>query len=230
MKLALMQPYFFPYIGYYQLAHSVDEFIIYDNAAFIKQGYINRNSILLDREKFNFSLPVKSISSFRTISQHYYTDTLRTFSKQLHSAYSKAPNFKIIIDLIDNIIFDENLNVAIKNTRTLIDVFSFLGINKKFSFASDIKIDDEIRGQDRVIAICLAKEARQYHNSIGGKSLYDKTSFERAGIKLKFLRSSPFKYHQGFSGDFKPQLSMIDILMWCDKDQIKTLINGYNLE
>lgn len=223
-----MQPYFFPYIGYYQLAHCADEFIFYDDAAFIKQGYINRNRILLGAEPYTFSLAVKNISSFRPIKNHEYLNDFSTFKKQLYSSYSKAPHFGSTIELVEQVLDDGNNNVAYKNALSLIKVFGYLGLEKQFSFSSDIKINEDIRGQDRVIEICRLKSANQYINSPGGKSLYSKADFSTHGIELSFIETGDIHYRQKVSR-FTPNLSMIDMLMWCDKDSIIKHLSNYTL-
>ncbi|MDD2608885.1 MAG: WbqC family protein [Giesbergeria sp.] len=228
MKIALMQPYFFPYIGYYQLVHSVDEFVFYDDAAFIKQGYINRNRILLGAAPHNFSLAVKNVSSFRPIKNHDYLNNFSNFKRQLYSSYSKAPNFKDAIQLVEQVLDESNNNVAHKNASSITTIFDYLGIEKKFSFSSDLIISEEIRGQNRVIEICKLKSAIKYINSPGGKSLYNKKIFSDNYIELSFIESEEISYKQKGS-EFTPNLSMIDMLMWCDKASILKYLSNYNL-
>jgi hypothetical protein len=229
MKLALMQPYFFPYIGYYQLTASVDEFVFYDDANFIKQGYVNRNAILLNRQRFDFSLPVASVSSFRTIAQHDYVGKFEVFLKQLRSAYVKAPYFDAVYPLVEAVVTDQDLCVARKNGRSITAVFDYLGIAKSFSFSSELTIADDCRSEARVIEVCRLKGADRYHNSIGGKSLYSAAHFKAAGIDLKFTRPVPSEYAQG-SAKFVPYLSMIDPLMWCPPEQVADMLNSWVLE
>jgi hypothetical protein len=229
MKLALMQPYVFPYIGYYQLAFSVDEFVFYDDANFIKQGFINRNAILLNCARFDFSLPVASISSFRTIAQHNYTGRFEVFLKQIRSAYAKAPFFEAVYPIIEGVINDQDLGVARKNAQSITAVFDYLKVPRVFSFASDLTVADDCRAEDRVIEVCRQKKATHYHNSIGGKSLYSTEHFQAAGIELRFTKPLLPPYAQG-SADFVPYLSMIDTLMWCSPSHVLDLLGIYELE
>ena len=228
MRIALMQPYFFPYIGYYQLAHSVDEFIFYDDAAYIKQGYINRNRILLNSEPHTFSLAIHNASSFRPINEHHYLNNFGKLKKQLHAAYSKAPFFQEAMNLVVQILDDEDTSVSLKNALTLTKVFDYLELERTFTFSSSIKIEKEIRGQDRVIEICKKKSSASYINSSGGKALYSTADFTANGIELRFIETGNIRYDQK-KPDFAPNLSMIDVLMWCDKGSIIKHLQNYTL-
>ncbi len=75
MKLAIMQPYFFPYIGYFQLINTVDEFVVYDNIEFTKKGWINRNRILVNGKDEYITLPIKKDSDFLHVKDRFLAET-----------------------------------------------------------------------------------------------------------------------------------------------------------
>lgn len=227
--IAVMQPYFFPYIGYYQLAYAVDEFVFFDDVNFIKKGYINRNSILLNNAKHDFSIPIKNVSQNRKINEHTYVNEWDNFLKTLTTAYKRAPFFENIFPLVRSTILDANDNVAVKNSLSLKNIFNYLNITRKWTYASDLKIRDELKAQARILEICKQRGATDYRNAIGGKSLYSAPDFKDAGVELKFVRTGDISYSQ-YTKEFMPNLSMIDVLMFCSVDQITDLLRRYTLE
>jgi len=222
-----MQPYFFPYLGYYQLARAADEFVFLDDAAFIKQGYINRNSVLLNGAAQRFTLPVRDISSFRAIREHQYTADWQPFLGLLASAYRKAPQRKSVMPLIEALLGDGDDNVARKNAASIRLVFDYLGLPQRWSWSSDTP-NAGLRGQERVLQLCRAHGAERYVNAPGGRELYSAAEFEAAGLQLRFVNSLPAPYPQG--GSVVPHLSMIDVLMHCERPQVVALLERYLLE
>ena len=229
MKLAIMQPYFFPYIGYYQLAFEVNEFVFFDDVNFIKKGYINRNAILLTENKFDFSIPVSNVSQNRTIAKHEYTGDFSAFLKTVQQAYRKAPNFECIYQLIVNVVSGPGKSVAKINASSLQFVFDYLGIKRHFSYSSEYCVSPDLKGQDRILEICRMSGATDYRNAIGGRDLYDNHRFADKGITLQFIRSGDITYPQP-THLFVPNLSMIDVLMWNEPDQIINMLRRYTLE
>lgn len=228
MKGAIMQPYFFPYIGYYQLAYEVKEFVFLDDVSFIKQGYINRNSILINGDKYEFSIPVSKISSYRKINEHRYTGEHAKFIKIIEQAYKKAPFFSDVMPVVESVILDQDENVSRKNSKSIISVFDYLGISRVFYFSSEIELQQNSKGQDRILALCKKLDFKEYRNAIGGKSLYSYEDFDAAGIDLKFIQSNIQTYQQG-KHEFVSHLSMIDILMHCSKESIISMMSDYSL-
>lgn len=223
-----MQPYFFPYLGYYQLAHSSENFIFLDDANYIKQGYINKNSIILNRKAQNFSIPVKNISSFRKINEHVYIDDFSKFLKMIELAYKNSIFFQQAMPIIEAVALDKTLNVAEKNAKSLISVFSYLNLERSFFFSSEIDAGREKKGQDRVIEICKIIGISKYRNSIGGKEIYDPNAFQKENIELKFIKSINKPYSQG-KHEFIANLSIIDLLMHCNKETIIKNLGNYEL-
>lgn len=215
MRLAVMQPYLFPYIGYFQLIAAVDLFIIYDNIKYTKKGWINRNRMLLNGTDKLFSLPLKKDSDFldiveRRISQDFNPDK---FLNQFKEAYTLAPYFLGVYPLLEQIVRCNDRNLFRFIYHSIIRTCEYLGIDTKIIISSAITIDHELRSQDKIIAFCRAVGADTYINPIGGIDLYARDKFEANGIELTFIQSKPFEYAQ-FDNDFVPWLSIVDVLMF----------------
>lgn len=227
MKAAIMQPYFFPYVGYYQLGYEVEKFVFLDDVNYIKKGYINRNSIYLQNQRKEFSIPVSKVSQNKKIIEHNYIGDFSDFVRMLEQAYSKAPFYKSIMPIVTDVIYGGDLNVSRKNANSIKCVFDYLGLYRDFSFSSQLNLGDEKKGQDRILAICEKIEANQYRNAIGGRHLYDVEIFKSKGIDLKFIQSNVHEYSQGAKTIFEKNLSIIDVLMNCEKELIISLLKGY---
>lgn len=233
MKIGIMQPYFFPYIGYWQLINAVDKFVIYDNIQFTKRGWIRRNRILMNGKDKMISLPIKKDSDFLDINKRFLSETFEKdktkIINQIRMAYSKAPEFNVVFPLIASAINcgEENLFDFIYATvKTVID---YLDINTEIIISSDIEMDHSLMNRDRVIEICKKLKAEQYINPIGGTELYDKEDFETQGVNLKFIKTDSIEYKQ-FDNPFIPNLSIIDVLMFNSKDRIKEMLKCYSLQ
>ena len=220
-----MQPYFFPYIGYWQLINAVDKYVIYDDVAYIKGGWINRNNILLNGEKHLITLPLNASSSFKNINEIAITarDAVRRkILRKLESAYSKAPYYDVIMPMIEPLIMQEKL-ISDLNYKAIKKLNSYMDIGTEIVLSSDIKKNTSLRGQDKVIHISHLLGADVYINAIGGKTLYSRDSFQMEGIKLKFLEMDTIMYGQ-FKGRFVPNLSIIDVLMFNSVKEIKNML------
>lgn len=231
MKVAIMQPYFFPYIGYFQLIAAVDVFIVYDNIKYTKKGWINRNRILQNGKDTLFSLALKSDSDHLDI---YKRELAVDFNRnkllnQFKGGYQRAPYFEQTFPLIEKIVQYEEKNLFHFLHYSIVKTCEHLGIKTKINISSDIAIDHNLKNQDKVLALCKAAGADVYLNSIGGIELYAKESFQEHGIKLKFIKSEPFEYVQ-FGGSFVPWLSIIDVMMFNQLDTIQThILTNYEL-
>lgn len=227
-----MQPYIFPYIGYFQLISSVDEFIIYDNIQYTKKGWINRNRILVNNKDQLITLSVKKDSDYlnvvdRELSESWDKDKNKIINV-IKSSYSRAPYFKDTFELITQCLnySERNLFRFIYNSIKLIN--NYLDIKTSIVISSTVNIDHNLKSQDKVLALCKARNATQYINSIGGTELYNKETFSQRGIKLNFIKSNPIQYKQ-FNDNFISWLSIIDIMMFNSKEQIKEYLNNYTL-
>jgi hypothetical protein len=223
MKIAIMQPYFFPYIGYFQLINAVNEFIIYDNIQFSKKGWINRNRILVNGTDAYITLPLKKDSDYLDVKDRYLSDDWHIERKKLLNriteSYRKAPYFTTIYPIIEEIINceDKNLFEFIFNSLKLVK--QYLEITTPFIISSSIQIDHQLKSDKKVIALCKAQNANTYINPVGGMDLYNKKAFKNEGINLHFLKASNITYPQ-YTNDYVPFLSIIDVMMFNSKETI----------
>jgi hypothetical protein len=218
-RTAIMQPYFFPYIGYFQLINSVDLFIVYDNIKYTKKGWINRNRILLNGKDTTISLPIKSDSDFLDVRERELAPDFdpTKLINQIGGAYRRAPYFAQVFPMIEEILRQQESNLFKFLYRSIIAVCERLGITTEIRISSGIAIDHSLKNQHKVLALCEAVDTEIYVNAIGGLELYSKPDFHACGIELKFIRSKPFVYPQ-FDNDFIPWLSIIDVLMFNSLD------------
>lgn len=226
MKLAIMQPYFLPYIGYFQLIASVDQFIVYDNIKYTKKGWINRNRILQNGSDVMFSLPLKKNSdSLYVMQRELAADFDRNkLLNQFRGAYRKAMYFEEIMPLIEQIVRFEDNNLFTYLHHSIVRLCNYLGIMTDIQVSSNIDIDHTLQSQERVLALCQATNANTYVNATGGMELYSKQVFEDKCIQLKFIKSRPFEYKQ-FDKPFVPWLSVLDVLMFNPLDSVRKCIN-----
>lgn len=215
MKAAIMQPYFLPYIGYFQLMAEVDVFVVYDNIKYTKKGWINRNRISLNGADVMFSLPLKNDSDALTVrDRQLAADFNRTkLLNQFKGAYARAPYFAQTFPLIERIVRCEERDLFRYIHHSIVRVCGHLGLTTAIRVSSDIAIDHTLKGQDKVIALCEALGANRYVNPVGGTALYSKEAFKARGIDLKFIRSRPLEYRQ-FDHAFVPWLSIVDVMMF----------------
>lgn len=230
MKAAIMQPYFLPYIGYFQLIAAVDLFIVYDNIKYTKKGWINRNRMLQNGKDVMFSLPLKNDSDYldvcdRKLAADFNRDKLLN---QFKGAYRHAPYFAHTFPLVEQIVRHEETNLFRFLHHSIVKTCEHLGIATEIQVSSSISIDHNLKNQDKVLALCEAVSADTYVNAIGGMELYSKEAFRSKEIDLKFIKSKPFTYTQ-FGDDFVPWLSIVDVMMFNPPNTIQTCIST-NLE
>jgi len=228
MKIGIMQPYFFPYIGYFQLINAVDKFVIYDDVNYIKQGWINRNRILLNGKDHLFTLNLVGASSFKLINEIEISNNINKLLKTIYQEYSKAPFFIKSFPIIEDIFTfnDTNLGRFLENSiRRLCDYFH---INTEILVSSKIEKQQKLEGQEKIIDICKRLNANEYINAIGGQELYSKNIFNQNEIKLSFIKSKPTEYKQ-FNNEFVSWLSIIDLMMFNSPEQISQMLDQYEL-
>jgi len=225
--IAVMQPYFFPYLGYFQLAGSVDRFVFLDDVAYIKKGYINRNRILLGGQPFSFSIAVERISQNRRIDEHFFTGAFDSFLEQLRHAYSRAPFFDEVFGLVKAVCLEPDRNVARKSAASVCAVFDYLKLPFSNQFASEMQ-RTEANGESRILELCQYFGADTYHNAAGGQKLYDSRRFADVGVRLRFVSNRFATYHQGVE-TFVPGLSIIDVLMHNPREQVCKMLLDFDL-
>ncbi|MBE0679893.1 MAG: WbqC family protein [Bacteroidales bacterium] len=229
MKLAIMQPYFLPYIGYFQLMRAADLFVYYDDVTFIKQSWINRNRILLDNREHLFTLELEGASSFRSINSISIGNNRSRLMKTFVQAYRKAPYFRDFEPVLHSVFSSTETGLADYIAETHRSVLEYLGVEAKSVRSSSIGKDNSLKGQDKVIDICKRMGAVEYINAPGGRGLYSYNDFSDNGIKLSFLQPAEIRYRQ-FGNDFIPWLSIIDIIMFNSVAQVNQILDNYTLE
>ncbi|MEP6711605.1 MAG: WbqC family protein [Ferruginibacter sp.] len=232
MRTAIMQPYIFPYIGYFQLINAVDQFVVYDNIQFTKKGWINRNRILVNGKDEYLSFPLKKDSDYLMVNERCLADNFKAESikilRKIGGAYRKAPYFDAVFPLLESIINAEKPNLFYYIFNSLKVICNYIGIDTSFLISSSINIDHTERAQDKVISICKAIGTIKYINPIGGEKLYSKEVFKANEIELGFIRSDNIVYPQ-LGGEFVPGLSIIDVLMFNSKEKVKLYTNVYTI-
>jgi len=226
MKLGIMQPYFLPYIGYFQLLASVDQFIVYDNIKYTKKGWINRNRMLLNGTDAIFSLPLKKGSdSLDVVERELAAEFDRSkLLNQFKGAYGRAPQFELTYPVLERIVQHEDANLFRYIHHSVVQLCEHLGINTEIKISSEVPVDHELKGQDKVLALCKAVGANIYINTIGGVELYSKSDFRIHGIDLQFIKARSFEYAQ-FENGFVPWLSIVDVLMFNPLNAVRSYIN-----
>lgn len=228
MKIAIMQPYFFPYIGYFQLINAVDTFVVYDNIEYTKKGWINRNRILLNGKDEMISLPLKKDSDYlhinqRVLSNTWVKDSAKIFNL-IKEAYRKAPFFEDTMKVVTHCLAFKANNLFEFLIQTIRYICNYLLITTKLVISSSLDFDYNLKSVNKVLAICKLLNADSYVNPIGGLDLYDKKIFANEGVNLSFLKSRNLNYKQ-YKNEFIPFLSIIDILMFNSLNEVKRMIN-----
>jgi hypothetical protein len=231
MKLAIMQPYFLPYIGYFQLISAADLFIVYDNIKYTKKGWINRNRMLQNGQDVMFSLPLKKDADSLDVRERSLAEDFdRTkLLRQLEGAYQRAPYFRQTFPLIEHVVRYEASNLFGFLHHSIAKTCEHLGITTEIRVSSKVPIDHGLTGQDKVLALCKSVGADTYINTIGGIELYAKDAFSARGVDLQFIKSKPLEYPQ-FGDAFVPWLSIVDVLMFNALDTVREGIDtNYDL-
>ncbi len=226
-----MQPYFVPYIGYWQLMNAVDKYVIYDDVNFIKGGWINRNRILVNGQPKYFNIPMIGASPFKLINEIGVNNDLQLINKNLRiieAAYKKAPYYKDVYPIVEEILKCGKNDIAGYIEESFKVINKYLGISTELIVSSNLKKDCSLKGQDKVLQICGLLGATEYYNAVGGQELYSFDAFEKHGIKLKFLNTKEIIYDQ-FGQTFQPNLSIIDVMMFNSVEEIMTYLNEFEL-
>lgn len=231
MKVGIMQPYFFPYIGYWQLLNAVDKYVVYDDVNYIKNGWINRNRILINGQPHWFTLPLDKASPFNLINEINISSENKVkenMLKTLHMAYHKAPFFNEVFPLVEKTIF-YSLNLSESLFFSIQEITKYLGIRTELILSSTLNKDNTLKGKNKVLSICKLLNADVYLNAIGGQDLYDKQEFQEHDLKLEFLQTDKVIYKQ-LKNQFVPNLSIIDVLMFNSAEQVNNLLNLYEFK
>lgn len=231
--VGVMQPYLFPYLGYFQLIQAVDKFVFLDNVSFIKKGWINRNRVLLNGQAHTFTFPLRKQSQNVDIKD---TNVALDdgWKKKIHSlvshAYAKAPNFRAILPLVEKVLESRTESIGGLAEESVRLVLEHLEMDVPLFRSSELTVDGDLKGEDRILGICDSLGASVYINPSGGRDLYHSARFRERHIELRFIQMEPVSYVQGSSNEFVPGLSMIDVLMWNDRIHARSLLSAHSIQ
>jgi hypothetical protein len=230
VTLGIMQPYFLPHIGYWQLLAAVDRFVVYDNIQYAKKGWINRNRFLRNGTDAFFTVPLKKGSDFLDIADRWIADDFdpKTLLNPLASAYRKAPMFGTVFPLLETIVTAAPRNLFEYLHHSLVVTARHLDIRTPIVVSSTVPIDHALKAERKVLAICGALGATRYVNASGGRALYAAETFAAQGIDLKFIQSRPIAYAQ-YGHAFVPGLSIVDVMMFNARDAVRGMLGAYDL-
>lgn len=230
-RIAIMQPYLFPYLGYFQLVQAVDKFVFYDDVNYIKNGWINRNRLLLNGESKYFTVPLDGASPFQKIcavkmqpGRVWHQKMLNTFQH----AYGKTPYFSDIFPLIQSVLLAEQTQIGEIAKQSVVAVADYLHLPTQFVWSSMQYGNAVLTGAERVLDICTHEAAQNYYNLPGGMALYNEDLFSAQGIVLKFIQPELAEYRQ-CCGLFQPGLSILDVLMFNDRETVIGMLGKYEL-
>ena len=226
MKLGIMQPYFMPYIGYWQLMAAVDTYVVYDDVNYIKGGWVSRNNILLNGQKHMFTITLNGASPNKLFNEITIKDDFKKFSRLIESAYKKAPYYNEVSALLERIYSFEDRSLGAFMMNSFQVVLDYLEIDTKLILSSSIEKDNSLKAKDKVKHICHLLGADTYYNAIGGQELYDKADFKADGIDLHFVKTDLTAYPQ-FKNEFVSGLSIIDVLMFNSKTEVQNMLKQY---
>lgn len=228
MRLGIMQPYFMPYLGYFQLMALVDKYVIFDDVNYIRRGWSARNNILVNGQNHLFSIAVEGGSQNKLYTEVMVSDNFVKFRKTLQMCYKKAPCFKDTMEILERVFSfnDKRFNYFMKNSYEIL--LDYFGIDTELILSSSLKNDKNLKGKDKIMDICKLLNTDWYINAIGGRDLYDEQEFGNNGIRLSFLEPKLNEYPQ-LSLRFVPALSIIDVMMMNNKDELRRQLNSYQL-
>lgn len=226
-----MQPYFLPYIGYFQLMAAVDRFVVLDDVNYINRGWINRNRLLLKGAAHTFTVPLIGVSQNKLICDIELADDdvwrdklLRT----IRQTYAKAPCYANVSGLMERIIRYPVCRLDAFLLNSLREVAEYFALRTEIVDSSRIYSNTQLRGQARILDICRQERAERYVNASGGQALYERARFSDQGIELQFLRSRPLSYMQG-GAEFVPWLSILDVMMFNPQPEARRLLGEMDL-
>lgn len=228
MTIGIMQPYFMPYLGYWQLMAAVDKYVVYDDVNYIKGGWVSRNNILMNGQAHMFTITLNGASPNKHFNEIEVRDDFKKFRNMLQSCYAKAPYYNEIMSIMEQILKYENRNLGAFLYHSYQVILDYLGINTELILSSTIEKDNSLRAEHKVKHICHLLGADTYYNTIAGENLYDSNDFANDGIMLKFVKTHPIVYQQ-YKNEFVPNLSIIDVLMFNGKEGTKQLLKEYML-
>lgn len=234
ITLGVMQPYLFPYLGYFQLIHAVDRFVLYDDVTYIKQGWVNRNQVSVAGKPLLFTLPLKGASSHTLIRElmvdpAQYRPWRTKFLRTVGQAYARAPHAPEVLALLDSALPEEATRLAAVLAGSIRAVLQRVGCTTELVEGAAHYHNAHLHGQERILDICAQEHASTYVNAPGGRALYDHTLFAERGVSLRFIEPRLEPYPQS-GGPFMPGLSIIDVMMYNAPEQLRDLMNQSTID
>jgi hypothetical protein len=234
MTAAIMQPYFFPYIGYFQLIQAADRFILFDDVQYIRHGWINRNRILKPADGVQYIImPLASHARntlIRDISAADVESSKDRILRQIEHYKKTAPFYKPVRALIGDCFAAAHISITEMNAAYLKATCDYIGIDYKIEISSQMRFDYSGVQNAGEWALSMSEQlqATTYINPVSGMELFDKTRFEQSNIRIQFLQPVIKEYDQRRK-QFEPGLSIIDVMMFNEPAVIKNLLNDYQL-
>ena len=234
VRIAIMQPYFFPYLGYFQLIHAVDAFVFLDDVAFIKKGWINRNRLAFNGKITWFTVPLSGQSQHTLIrdirvARKELLPWQRKFIRSLWHFYGKSPFYQTTAQLVEEVLSHESESMADLAKAAIAACCRLLGITSRLIDSSSAFPARGLCGEERLVDLCKQAGATEYVNPSGGITLYTKETFARHGIGLHFLCSNGIEYQAG-GVRHGMEFSILDALMWYGPERLAgNLLRQYRL-
>lgn len=231
--IAMMQPYLFPYLGYFQLIAAADVFVLGDDLQYMKAGWVNRNRILDNNEPRMVTFPLKRDRFDLGINQRRLCDNFdeeaERLIKLITHCYSKAPCYGKVMPLLQHLIRSPQRNLALYIEHSIKELCHYLDIRTPIYKASDLEMAGSIDKQDRVIKTAKLFGASTCINSVGGTALYDSGYFAQHGLALEFLTMDDIAYPQ-YRSTFVGNLSIIDVVMFNSVETVRELLPCYSIQ
>jgi len=235
MKLAIMQPYFLPYIGYISLVKHTDRFVLFDTVQFIRHGWIERNRVLKDSGWQYIKVPLQK-HSLNTKIQEIKINNVENWRDKIFAQlqYYKriAPYYAETIEVIKKGMAEKTDSITKLNYCMLQSVCKYLHISFNCSIFSEMDINIEAANEpdEWALNICKAMGYDEYWNPPNGKSFFDPAKYVKAGIKLVFLEQVLSVYPQGKGrANFEPGLSIVDVMMFNPVEAVNAMLDDYRI-
>lgn len=224
--IAVMQPYFLPYIGYFQLIAAADKFVVLDDVNYINRGWVNRNRLLMNGAAHTFTVPLRGASQNRLIcdielvNEPGWRDKLL---RAIRQAYGRAPYYVQVAGMLESVVNYPSIQLDAFLLNSVREIMRYLSLEVELVNTSSNYRNASLKGQERILDICRQEQADVYINPIGGITLYDRDIFLQQGVQLHFLRPRPTNYRQG-KAEHVPWLSMVDVLMYNNPHAVMNLL------
>ena len=234
MKIAIIQPYLFPYIGYFSLIKNTDFFVFFDTPQYIRKGWINRNRILSANGDITyFTVPIQKADRNTPINKiivaNNYDWKMKTLGQL--NIYKKAPNYGRVIDLVKGIFNTDTMLISDLAIKSIVKTCEYLDIDIKYDIFSKMNLAlPEVKEPDEW-ALYITKELgyNTYINPPGGMSFFNREKYQINDVDLQFLVQEIIPYRQNREV-FIPALSMIDVMMFCSCNEINEMLCKYKIE